>query len=242
MLEDVTAWMTAVQKSTQTMNDATTLLQALTASKAYIEGILNAMADILIVTTPEGTISAVNSATLSVFGYTSPELIGRQVAVLLPEEQIRWGSAHEPAGSTSPRFEKVELGCVARDGTVFPISFSRAPLESSDGIARGLVYVGRDLREQRRAEDRISKLETEKISLQEVLTADLNTVEIIGNSAPMKQLTANLVKVAATDTTVLITGETGTGKELVAKALHRLSARNKELLVSVNCAGLPAGL
>ena len=66
--------------------------------------------------------------------------------------------------------------------------------------------------------------------------------EIVGNSAPLQDLLRQVTKVAATDATVLLLGETGTGKELVARAIHRLSPRAKSKFVSVNCTAIPTDL
>jgi transcriptional regulator with GAF, ATPase, and Fis domain len=66
--------------------------------------------------------------------------------------------------------------------------------------------------------------------------------QIIGDSSSLKKVLQKVTQVAATDSTVLITGETGTGKELIAQAIHNLSNRHNRLMVKVNCAALPAGL
>jgi formate hydrogenlyase transcriptional activator len=87
-----------------------------------------------------------------------------------------------------------------------------------------------------------AKLEEENRYLQEEIGTEYNLEEIIGQSPAMKQVFKAIGTVAPTDATVLILGETGTGKELVARALHNLSSRRRQALVKVNCAALPAGL
>lgn len=236
MLEDVTEWMTDVQRKAQTSNDAMLLMHAMTASKAYIESIFDAMADVLIVASRDGIINAVNRATLSLTEYTSPELIGRPITVLLPEESA------DQTVDESARLATTELRCMTRSGMAIPMSFSRAPLDTGENIHHGVVYLGRDLRERKEAEAKISTLESKNFSLQEVLNATQSTGEIVGSSPLMTRLMKDLEKVAVTDTTVLISGETGTGKELVAREIHRLSARKDTLMVNVNCAALTAGL
>ncbi|MGQ7856756.1 sigma-54 interaction domain-containing protein [Pedobacter sp. WC2501] len=86
------------------------------------------------------------------------------------------------------------------------------------------------------------KLEDEKSYLQEEIQHKYNHTEIIGQSESLKSIFHLVDAVAATDSTVLIIGETGTGKELIARALHNSSLRNNELLVRVNCAAIPASL
>ncbi|MBC7935496.1 MAG: sigma 54-interacting transcriptional regulator, partial [Rhizobacter sp.] len=85
-------------------------------------------------------------------------------------------------------------------------------------------------------------LQTENLYLQEEINDNYNFNEIIGSSALLKQVFTQASMVSGTDTTVLITGETGTGKELVARAIHNLSNRKDKIMVKVNCSCLPAQL
>jgi formate hydrogenlyase transcriptional activator len=86
------------------------------------------------------------------------------------------------------------------------------------------------------------RLEAENVYLQEEIKTEYNFDEIIGQSAPLRQLLRNVEQVAPTEATVLIQGETGTGKELVARAVHDRSPRKDRPLVKVNCGAIPAGL
>ncbi|MDQ0640028.1 formate hydrogenlyase transcriptional activator [Pedobacter sp. W3I1] len=86
------------------------------------------------------------------------------------------------------------------------------------------------------------KLEDEKSYLQEEIQHKYNHTEIIGQSESLKGIFYLIDAVAATDSTVLIIGETGTGKELIARALHNSSHRSNELMVKINCAAIPASL
>lgn len=86
------------------------------------------------------------------------------------------------------------------------------------------------------------QLHAENIYLREEIRQEHNFAEIIGHSQGIRSLLAKVTQVAATDTTVLITGETGTGKELIARAIHQASSRQDRPLVKVNCAALPAQL
>lgn len=87
-----------------------------------------------------------------------------------------------------------------------------------------------------------ARLEAANVYLQEEIKTEHNFDEIIGTSNPIKKVFQSIEKVAATDATVLITGETGTGKELIARAIHHLSHRKEGVLIKVNCAAIPAGL
>ncbi len=90
--------------------------------------------------------------------------------------------------------------------------------------------------------DRANQLTEEKLYLQEEIRTAHNFEEIIGESSALKQVLAHVQTVAPTDSTVLIQGETGTGKELIARAIHNRSARREGTLVKVNCAAIPTGL
>jgi formate hydrogenlyase transcriptional activator len=86
------------------------------------------------------------------------------------------------------------------------------------------------------------KLSEEKLYLQDEIRTEYNFEEIIGESPALKKVLEQLQTVAPTDSTILVLGETGTGKELIARAIHNLSARRERTLVKVNCAAIPTGL
>jgi len=99
-----------------------------------------------------------------------------------------------------------------------------------------------DVTEKVLMEQEKARLEAANIYLQEEIKTAHNFEEIIGTSGPIKKVLQAIEKVATTDATVLVTGETGTGKELIARAIHNLSNRKHGVLVKVNCAAIPAGL
>jgi len=86
------------------------------------------------------------------------------------------------------------------------------------------------------------KLSEEKLYLEESIDTELGFGEIIGRSGAMKEVMEKVAKVAPSDATVLLLGETGTGKELVARALHRMSHREGNSFIKLNCAAIPSGL
>ena len=99
-----------------------------------------------------------------------------------------------------------------------------------------------DITEQVLMEQEKARLEAQNLYLQEEIKGSHNFEELIGASTALQRVLRNAERVAPTDSTVLISGETGTGKELIARAIHNLSARNGRPLVKVNCAAIPAGL
>jgi formate hydrogenlyase transcriptional activator len=86
------------------------------------------------------------------------------------------------------------------------------------------------------------KLTQEKLYLEDEIRTELNFEEIVGKSAALRQILQQVATVAPTDSTVLIYGETGTGKELIARAIHNLSSRQSNAFVKLNCAAIPTGL
>jgi formate hydrogenlyase transcriptional activator len=98
---------------------------------------------------------------------------------------------------------------------------------------------GTDIEDRKQAEQR---LQHENIALREELDKTSMFEEIVGTSPALQTVLSRVSKVALTDSTVLITGETGTGKELVARAIHRRSHRSSRAFVSVNCAAIPRDL
>ena len=99
-----------------------------------------------------------------------------------------------------------------------------------------------DITEQVLMEQEKARLEAQNLYLQEEIKGSHNFEELIGASGALKRMLRNVERVAPTESTVLVSGETGTGKELIARAIHNLSPRNARPLVKVNCAAIPAGL
>jgi DNA-binding NtrC family response regulator len=99
--------------------------------------------------------------------------------------------------------------------------------------------IAAELEEKLRVEERV---ESENLALREEVNRSSMFEEIVGSSQPLREVLGQMAKVAPTDSTVLITGETGTGKELVARAIHRRSNRAKRAFISVNCGAIPSAL
>lgn len=94
----------------------------------------------------------------------------------------------------------------------------------------------------RRIAELSDKLKKEKLYLEDEIRSELNFEEIIGESPSLKSALAQVNTVAPSDATVLILGETGTGKELIARAIHRMSSRKDASFIKLNCAAIPTGL
>ena len=113
------------------------------------------------------------------------------------------------------------------------------PLHDEHGQVVRWYATGTDIDDRRRAEDRIKN---ENLVLREEISRASMFEEIVGTSDAVRGLLTQVGKVAPTDSTVLISGETGTGKELVARAIHRGSSRSLRAFVTVNCAAVPPSL
>jgi formate hydrogenlyase transcriptional activator len=171
-----------------------------------------------------------NDAFLDLAGYSREDLVvGRlRWSDMTPPEYLALDQlAHQEGlrfGACTP-FEK-EL--IRKDGTRVPVMVATAVLKLSP--FKWITFV-QDLRER----DRMERVE-------EAVEVNHDFEEIIGSSAAMKRVMGQVALVAPTDATVLILGETGTGKELVARAVHRMSPRKNLPFVTLNCAAIPTGL
>jgi formate hydrogenlyase transcriptional activator len=172
-----------------------------------------------------------NEAFLDLVGYSREDLLAGRLhwPDLTPPEYFPLDElAHEEGlrfGACTP-YEK-EL--VRKDGTRVPVLVATAVLKLSP--FRWITFV-QDLRER----DRLENIEDEAVEVKH------DFEEIVGNSAALKRVLGQVEVVAPTDATVLILGETGTGKELVARAIHRMSPRRDRPFITLNCAAIPTGL
>jgi formate hydrogenlyase transcriptional activator len=172
-----------------------------------------------------------NDAFLEIVGYSREDLqAGRLIwPDLTPPDYIGLDElAHEEGlrfGACTP-FEK-EL--IRKDGTRVPVLVATAVLKLSP--FRWITFV-QDLR----GRDRMENVE------EEAAEPVHNFEEIVGTSAAMKRVMGQVEVVAPTDATVLILGETGTGKELIARAIHKMSPRRNLPFITLNCAAIPTGL
>src|SRR2546427_7199173 len=121
-------------------------------------------------------------------------------------------------------------------------NFPKKDAELLQHIANQIAIAVENSLAFRQVVDRANKLTEEKLYLQDEIRTEYNFEEIIGESLALKRILEQLQRVGPTDSAVLILGETGTGKELIARAIHNLSGRRERTLVKVNCAAIPTGL
>jgi formate hydrogenlyase transcriptional activator len=132
-----------------------------------------------------------------------------------------------------------EARLLRHDGTFRWFLFRLSPLKDERGHITRWYGTATDIDDRKRVEER---LERENVVLREDLDKASMFEEIIGHSPAIRAVLARVARVAPTESTVLITGETGTGKELVARAIHKRSQRSERGFVSVNCAAIPQAL
>ena len=123
-----------------------------------------------------------------------------------------------------------------------PHAFSKDDAELFEQVANQVAIAVENALAYNEIETLKNKLEKEKLYLEEEIRSEYNFEEIIGSSSVLRRVLQNVQTVATTGSTVLIYGETGTGKELIARAIHNISERRERTLVKVNCAAIPTGL
>lgn len=162
-----------------------------------------------------------------------------------PDDMPRILEVFENAARTGQPFE-VEGRIRRRDGVWRWFLIRGNPLHDASGNIVRWYGTDVDIEDRKHAEEEIKhlkdRLQDENVVLKEQIDQVFMFDEIVGSSSALKVVLSNIVKVAPTDSTVLITGETGTGKELVARAIHKSSRRKNHPFVSVNCAAIPSSL
>ena len=123
-----------------------------------------------------------------------------------------------------------------------PVPFSPRDLEFLSLIANQVAIAVENALAYREIAGLKDRLAQEKVYLEDEIRSELNFEEIVGRSPALRSVLQEIETVAPTDSTVLIYGETGTGKELIARAIHNLSARGNGAFVKLNCAAIPTGL
>jgi PAS domain S-box-containing protein len=180
-----------------------------------------------------------NQAALDYFGLTFEEWRTYDLRKLFhPDDWERASRGTETqAGEGLPH--EVEIRLRSKDGKYRWFLSRRNPLRDELGRLTRWYTAATDIEDRKASEQR---LEEENVTLREEIDKASMFEEIVGTSAPLKKVLSRISKVAPADSSVLITGETGTGKELVARAIHRRSRRSSHTFVSVNCAAIPRDL
>ena len=218
---------------------------SLRISEERYAGILDTAMDAILSIDHDFNIILFNQAAEKMFGLPMEQAIGQLFSEFLSAESVDLFRASVSGLNKSDRPQAYigeQDGFRARriNGDEFPVEVSLSKV-----IIAGhplVTVILRDINERYRMEAELAKAQLQKLYLQDQLRSDHLFEEIVGVSPQLKVIFDQVKKVAQTDANVLITGETGTGKELVANAIHNLSDRKDQVLIKVNCAGLPEGL
>jgi PAS domain S-box-containing protein len=156
-----------------------------------------------------------------------------------PDDRERAERAYSDSTRSGGSAYELEMRVQAADGGYRWLLVRFNPVRDEQGQITRWYVAATDIEERKQAEER---LRNENIALREEISKASMFEEIVGSSPALRAVTSRIAKVAPTASTVLITGETGTGKELVARAIHRRSQRCSRPFVSVNCAAIPRDL
>jgi len=173
----------------------------------------------------------------AVIGKTDEEIVGPKKAASLVD--LKWRVLRSGVALR----EDVEI---VHEGKNYAFDITIEPLFGADGSVIGITGASMDIARFREMADRLQaardKLAQEKSYLESEIQTELGFEEIVGQSPALREVLKKARVVAPTDSTVLLLGETGTGKELVARSVHALSSRHDKTFIKLNCAAVPSGL
>src|SRR5467141_987190 len=205
-----------------------------------IRRITDAIPDTIVIQGPDGTPIYANQAVLDYSGFTMEDVVASDFRVRLfhPEDLERLREERQAALSRGLPFD-IEQRARRKDGQYRWFLIRYHPFRDDQGRLVRWYATGTDIDDRKRTEDRVRN---ENVALREDIVRSSMFEEIVGSSEALRQVLAQVSKVAPTDSTVLILGETGTGKELIARAIHNRSKRSSRAFIRVNCAAIPSSL
>jgi formate hydrogenlyase transcriptional activator len=191
----------------------------------------------------EGFLLQANQVMLDYNGHTLEEMQGagtdeRVKRDLHPDDLERVRDERRRGFSSRVPFE-IEKRMLGKDGRYRWFLFRYKPLLNEQGGVTRWFATATDIDDRKRAEER---MRNENLALREEIDRSSMFEQIVGSSEALRKVLAQVAKVAPTDSTVLILGETGTGKELIARAIHKRSKRSARAFIRVNCAAIPSSL
>src|SRR5712691_11557481 len=202
--------------------------------------IIDAIPQTIVVLGPDGRNLYANQAMLEYTGLTLDEVMAAdfRVRVYHPDDVERLHDERQEALARGIPFAN-EQRARRHDGQYRWRLIQYNPLRDEQGQILHWYATGTDIEERKQAEERVRK---ENLVLREEIDHSSMFEEIVGSSPALRTVLAQVAKVAPTDSTVLILGETGTGKELIARAIHKRSKRSARAFIRVNCAAIPSSL
>ena len=212
----------------------------LAAADGELGRIVDAIPQAIIVLAPDGSTLHVNAFVLEYTGLGLEEAKsdGARGNIFHPEDLERVSSERQLGLSRGEPFE-AELRARRKDGQYRWFLVRYNPLRNESGEILRWYATGTDIEDRKQAEERVRN---ENLALRDEIDRSFMFEEIVGSSRGLRRVLAQVAKVAPTDSTVLIVGETGTGKELIARAIHKRSSRASRAFIRVNCAVIPPSL
>lgn len=202
--------------------------------------ITDAIPHTIVIQQPDGTPIYANQAVLDYSGFTMEDVVAADFRARLfhPEDLERLREERQAALSRGLPFE-IEQRARRKDGQYRWFLIRYNPFRDEQGRLVRWYATGTDIDDRKRTEDRVRN---ENVALREDIVRSSMFEEIVGSSEPLRRVLEQVEKVAPTVSTVLILGETGTGKELIARAIHGRSKRSARAFIRVNCAAIPPPL
>jgi len=231
-----------VEQFVCTMMDVTAVKEAedkIRQSENVLRHILDFAPQQVAVLGPDGTRIYANQSNLDYLGFTLEEWqsVDSRRFVHPDDFERAMSQGHDKFLNGLPHEIEMRLLGTGQKYRWFLLRFS--PLRDEQGHITRWYVAGTDIENRKQAEER---LQVENVALREEVDRASMFEEIVGASEALQAVLSRVSKVAPTDSTVLITGETGTGKELIARAVHKRSQRSSRAFVSVNCAAIPRDL
>jgi PAS domain S-box-containing protein len=217
-----------------------TAFEQIKAEETELRRMTDAIASYICVLRPDGTALYANQTVLDYLGITLEDVQRENLRarILHPEDLERVRDERLEALERGKPFE-LEQRELGKDGKYHWFLVRHNPLRDDQGNIIRWYATGTDIEDRKQAEER---MHNENLALREQIDQAFMFEEIVGSSPALQTVLSSIVRVAPTDSTVLITGETGTGKELVARAIHKHSQRSGQAFISVNCASIPSSL
>jgi formate hydrogenlyase transcriptional activator len=202
--------------------------------------ITDAIPQTIVVLDPNGQPLYANQAMLDYTGLTMQDVVASdfRARTYHPEDLERVREERKAGLARSLPFE-IEQRALRKDGQYRWLLLRYNPFHDEEGCLVRWYVTGTDIDDRKRAEDRTRN---ENVALREEIVRSSMFEEIVGSSEPLRRVLVQISKVAPTDSTVLVLGETGTGKELIARAIHNRSKRSNRAFIRVNCAAIPSSL
>jgi sigma-54 dependent transcriptional regulator, acetoin dehydrogenase operon transcriptional activator AcoR len=217
-----------VVETIRTISHINRLIEELKTQRNTVQALLDSIAEGVVTVDRDGLITSLNRAAERILGFAASEAVGRPCRAVLPPELCGPHSPLQETMRTGRQVVNREVVVTTRDGRGVPLSLAAGPFQSELGDTLGAVCTFRDLREI----ERIAEERRQRIPLG----------GIIGKHPRMREVFDLVDMIKDTDSTVLIHGKSGTGKGLLAQALHALSPRRHHPFVKVSCAALPETL